>query len=543
MSAYPNLSPLQLLRSRHALSLPPILDNLQHVQIFVKDEHSLTLTKDIQTLFPQTSLQEVLLFKKGELNSCHALKVGVLFSGGQASGGHNVISGLLDALLKLNKDSQLIGFLDGPNGLITNKYKHLSLEEISSFRNQGGFHLLGSGRTKIETPEQFQAVEKTVRALKLDGLVIIGGDDSNTNAAFLAEYFKEKDLPVSVIGVPKTIDGDLKNEFVEVSFGYDTACKVYAEIIGNLAIDALSAKKYYFFVKMMGRSASHVTLECALKTHINLALIGEEIAALNLTLQQVVDQIADMICLRASYDKNYGVILIPEGIIEFIAEFKVLIQELNPLQAQLNGDDEYKMQVIKRALSKDSAACLEKLPESFQQQLLLERDPHGNIQVSKIETDRLLIALVQSELLKRKQMGTYKGEFSPQPLFCGYEGRCSLPSNFDSHYCYTLGHLAAVLVNSKQTGYMACIKHLNKPLTEWEMVGVPLVKMLHLEIRKGKRVAVIEKGLVNLEGEMFKFYCQKRSQWLVEDDYWSPGPIQYAGIESLGEEPPLILNF
>lgn len=542
-----DLSPLQRERLDYHPKLPSILENPALLYpLFEKT--SFPVEEDIKNLFPNTSSQQQICFKRGEPKKHRPLKIGVVFSGGQAPGGNNVISGLLDALHRLNPNSKLFGFLNGPSGIINNQVIQLTDVTIAPYRNQGGFDLIGSGRTKIEKPEQFESAEKTVRALGLDGLVIIGGDDSNTNAAFLAEYFKQKGLSISVVGVPKTIDGDLKNEYIEISFGYDTACKVYAEIIGNLAKDSLSAKKYYFFVKLMGRSASHITLECALKTQINLALIGEEVAAKKQTLHDLVDQIADMICLRAEKGKNYGVILIPEGIIEFIVDFKVMIKELNAL---LNHDhyqdktQDYRMEQcesIIRALSPESAACFNHLPESIQKQLLLDRDPHGNVQVSKIETERLFIDLVEKELQKRAQEGLYKGKFSPQPLFCGYEGRSGLPSNFDCRYCYALGFAAALLVNAEASGYMACIRNLSLPVDNWKIEGIPLVKMLHLERRNGKDAVVIQKGLVDLNGEIFASYRAKRGDWLLEDHYSCPGPIQFEGPSELTDKGPLSLS-
>jgi len=546
MVLYPDQSHLQRLRTIYQPSLPPILTDLSSLQAFPVENQEVPLEDEIHKLFPLTVAQPNLIFKRVSSERSDPLKIGVVFSGGQAPGGHNVIAGLLDAMLKLNRDSRLIGFLDGPNGLTKNNYTELTSEMIAPYRNQGGFDLIGSGRSKIETAEQFEALGKNVRALKLDGLVIIGGDDSNTNAAFLAEYFKRKGLDISIIGVPKTIDGDLKNRFIETSFGYDTACKIYSEIIGNLAKDALSARKYYFFVKLMGRSASHVTLECAVKTQINLALIGEEVSALKLTLPRLIDQIADMICLRAARGKNHGVILIPEGIIEFIEEFKYMIQELNRLLSHSGNESEAdrisKIDLIIQALTTNSATCFSSLPEEFQKQLLIDRDPHGNIQVSKIETERLFICLVEKELVKRKNQGNYIGAFNPQPLFCGYEGRSGLPSNFDCHYCYSLGHVAALLINSRVSGYMACIQNLGKPVSKWEINGISLTKMLHLEDRKGILAAVIRKGPVDLEGTLFNYYKEKRSAWLLEDHYCCPGPIQYEGDLELVDAPPLSLT-
>ncbi|MFI5343316.1 MAG: diphosphate--fructose-6-phosphate 1-phosphotransferase [Chlamydiales bacterium] len=524
-----DLSPLQRHRLEYKPELPSILKHLKSLQAIPLDGGlELSVDESIKPLFPYTASQPLLTFETGALKSHQPLNVGVFFSGGQAPGGHNVIAGLFDALRQLNPSNRLFGFLDGPDGMIKNRTVELTEEMINGYRNQGGFDLIGSGRTKIEKPEQFEAVTENLKSLGLDGLVVIGGDDSNTNAAVLAEHFKQRGLPVSVVGVPKTIDGDLKNEYVELSFGFDTACKVYSETIGNLAKDALSAKKYYFFVKLMGRSASHVTLACALKTQVNLALIGEEVSAGNQTLHELVDQITDLICARSEVGKNYGVILIPEGIIEFIAEFKLMIQELNLLFSQ-----EGKIDLT--ALSSHSAACYHQLPDEIQRQLLLDRDPHGNIQVSKIETERLFITLVEKELQRRRTEGKYAGTFNPQPLFYGYEGRSGLPSNFDCQYCYALGHTAALLVNARATGYMGCIRHLSQSVKKWEIQAVPLTRMLHMERRKGKDTPVIQKGLVDLNGAFFGLYKKMRNNWMMNDHYCCPGPIQFDGPPELTE--------
>lgn len=546
------LSLLQQHRLKYKPKLPAILRHLTSL-VAVKESQDIE-PSDLQKFFSHICAQPILHFKKGEEQPMPAtpLKVGVVLSGGQAPGGHNVISGLFDALKTFHSESRLIGFCDGPNGIVKNKTLEITAERLASYRNQGGFDLIGSGRTKIETPEQFKAAEETIKALDLDGLVIIGGDDSNTNAAFLAEYCEKKGLKTRVIGVPKTIDGDLKNAFIEVSFGFDTACKVYSEIIGNILRDTLSAKKYYYFIKLMGRSASHITLECALQTHVNMALISEEVAENKQTLSQLIDQIANMICIRAEQGKNYGAILIPEGIIEFIPEFKRMIQELNQLLASLSAHAEHlesrkdwqeEIKNIANQLSPESAQCFLSLPGLIQEQLLLDRDPHGNVQVSKIETERLLIALVEKELHRRKQQGSYKGHFSAQALFCGYEGRSGLPSNFDSQYCYALGYLAALLIHMGATGYICCIKHLTEPVEEWEIIGLPLFSLLHMEMREGKQKAVIQKALVDLAGDAFIAFKDKRETWLKEDDYCSPGPIQFNGPPEITDAPPIVLIY
>lgn len=547
-----SLSPLQRDRLNYQPKLPTILKDLP-VLIPVKEElANQDRTNALRSLFPHTHQQPIISFKKdSNKHSSRPLKVGVVLSGGQAPGGHNVISGLFDALKILHPDSRLIGFCDGPNGIVKNKALEITADYLSSYRNQGGFDIIGSGRTKIETPDQLAASAATMKSLDLDGLVVIGGDDSNTNAAVLAEFFVKEGVKTSVIGVPKTIDGDLQSDFIEISFGFDTACKIYSEIIGNILRDALSAKKYYYFIKLMGRSASHITLECALKTQCNLALISEEIEKNKHSLADVTAQIADLICVRANLGKEYGVILIPEGVIEFIPEFKQLIQELNSLLApdhphaqQLEDlkSREEKVQYVAGLLSKEAKGCFSTLPLEIQAQLLLDRDAHGNVQVSKIETERLLIELVQEELKKRKEQGSYRGKFAPQPHFCGYEGRSGLPSNFDSQYCYALGHVAALLVQVGVTGYICCVRHLTRPVEEWEIAGVPIFTMLHLEKREGKDKPVIQKALVNLEGPVFQTFKRMRSQWIEEDCYLCPGPIQFAGAPELVEAPPLALR-
>jgi pyrophosphate--fructose-6-phosphate 1-phosphotransferase len=507
------------------------------------------LDQRIAHRFPQTINQTPVSFVEGDVKTHKALRVGVVFSGGQAAGGHNVISGLYDALIKLNPESKLYGFLNGPGGIINNQVKEIDAEILKNYRNLGGFDLLGSGRTKIETPEQFQAALKTVQGLHLDGLVIVGGDDSNTNAALLAEYFLLKNCQTRVIGTPKTIDGDLKNASIEVSFGFDTACKTFSQTIGSILTDSLSAKKYYYFIKLMGRSASHITLECALKCHPNLALIGEEIAAKNLSLKAIIQSIADLICARAEKKKNYGVILIPEGLVEFIPEIKFLIQELNALLASSKPHlkeleslpKKEKIRYIADWLTPQSKECFLFLTEEIQLQLLMERDPHGNVQVAKIETERLLIDLVKVELAARKKDGAYAGGFSAQPLFCGYEGRSCLPSNFDCQYCYALGHVAVLLIHTKLTGYMSCISDLHLPVEQWGIQGIPLTQMMGMEERNGELKCVVLKALVDLNGKPFTFFAQERKKWEMEDLYCDPGPIQFFGPQAESDQIPLTL--
>lgn len=452
-------------------------------------------------LFPHLKDLQPIAFKSKDFQQgASSLKVGIVLSGGPAPGGHTVIAGVFDALKKMHSDSTLIGFLNGPSGIIENKSIVVDSALVESFRHQGGFHMLGTGRTKIETEEQFEKSLKTALAHGLNGLIIVGGDDSNTNAAHLAEYFLAHNASISVVGVPKTIDGDLKNEWVEASFGFDTAAKTYAASIGNICFDALSQKKYYFFVKVMGRTASHLVLECALQTRPNLALISEEIAKGNQSLHDVVSGIADLIVERSKAGKDYGVILIPEGVIEFISDMKLLLKDLQT-----------------------SLPLFQSLPSQIQNQLLLEKDPHGNVQVSKIETERLLIALVENEL---KQKEEYQGKFSPQPLFFGYEGRSCAPSAFDDNYCYALGLTAMMLIQNQATGYMAIVKHLAKPLGEWTLHGYPLAIMMEIVEKKGVKTAVIKKGLVDLEGKPFAELKSLRDGWRLEDHYVSPGSVQ-----------------
>lgn len=507
---------LQHYRQLYQPRLPILFSNIDKLALSKETSQENPLDENLVSLFPETCKLPIVNVVAG-LAPHRPLKVGIVFSGGPAPGGNNVISGLFDALKKLNPNSELIGFLDGPGGVIKNQSRQLTEDIIASIRNQGGFDCIGTGRTKIETTEQFEAAAKTLTDHQLDGLVVVGGDDSNTNAAFLAEYCKQHHIPTHIVGVPKTIDGDLKNVYIEASFGFDTASKTYAETIGNLLKDSLSQKKYYFFIKLMGRSASHLTLECALKTQVNMALIGEEIASKKLSLADVVNQIVDLIRKRAELKKNYGVILIPEGLLEFIPECQQLFAEL----------------AVKDKLTPHSAECFAKFPESLKHQLLLDRDPHGNIQLSKIETERLLIEWVSRELSDL--------QFSPQPLFCGYEGRSAFPSNFDCTYCYALGHVAALLIQEGATGCMCILRNLTKPVEEWTAAGVPIVKMLHFETRKGKKQAVLKKALVNLTSTSFLYFAKEREKWQLDDRYLYPGPIQFEGPPELTDAHPLTL--
>ena len=522
------LSPLQKIRCLYDPPLPDALKKLTHLHPQFEVEEK-KISSEIATLFPLTSAAKAATFSLGDEVPSALLRVGVLFSGGQAPGGHNVICGLFDALKTLNPENVLIGFLNGPKGLIDNAYRLLDEQMLAPFRNQGGFDLFGSSRTKIETDKQFEAVRKTVLAQSLDALVIIGGDDSNTNAALLAENFAAVGIKTSVLGIPKTIDGDLQNDAIEISFGFDSASKTYAESIGNVLKDAKSAGKYYFFIRLMGRSASHLTLECALKTHPNFVLISEEVDASTITLAQIVTQITDLICERASIGKQYGVVLIPEGIIEFIPECRQLILELNALLA-CGGN-------VPQDLTPASQNCFMSFPEGIQKQLILDRDPHGNVQVSKIESERFIIELVKQELLKKDASFS----LNAQPLFFGYEGRSCLPSNFDAKYTYALGYVAAVLGAWKMNGYMATLKDLHLPVSQWQLSAYPIVKMLQLEERKGENRPVIQKTLVDLQGKCFKEFASKRKAWKLEDLYLSPGPIQFFGPEEVTEEIPKLL--
>ena len=512
---------LQTARQAYLPVLPHALRELSLIH-WVKVGDLLEHNREIASLFPLTYGQPLLKAQKGHARAIKPLRIGVVFSGGQAPGGNNVICGIFDAL-NLESESNLFGFLDGPSGIILGKAKELTSDILASFRNQGGFDLLGSGRVKIETQEQLAQAMEVVQRMHLDGLVIIGGDDSNTNAAILAEYFLKNGCATKVIGVPKTIDGDLKNEYVAISFGFDTACKIYSEMIGNIAKDAASAKKYTHFIKLMGRSASHITLECALATCPNMTLIAEEVSLQKKTLSQITHEIADLICKRSELGKHFSVILIPEGLIEFIPEVKTLIKELS--QDSL-------------LLSSSSQECFDALPEKIQQQLMHSRDPHGNVNLSLIETERLLIETVAKELEERQKKGTYQGKFSPVPHFLGYEGRAGYPSNFDCNYCYALGLAATLLIDQGMTGYMATVSNLAQPVEEWEIGAVALTWLMHIEMRNGKEKPVIQKTLVDLSGKLFLQFQQQREAWQLDDHYQNPGPIQFFGSRQITDRAP-----
>ncbi len=523
------MSPLQKERLHYQPHIPDICKN--PLEICLQPTSFLKENIEIRESFPKTYGQLLMTLAKGKGAALPAspLRVGVVFSGGQASGGHNVIAGLFDMLQKIHPQSTLIGFQEGPGGIIKNQTIQLTKELIDSYRNQGGFDLLGSGRTKIEKKEDLELSENTARSLKLDGLVIIGGDDSNTNAAILAEFFLQKGCATRVIGVPKTIDGDLQNEHVEISFGFDTACKVYAEMIGNIESDALSAKKYYHFIKLMGRSASHIALECALQTHPNLTLIGEEVREKKKKLKEIIEEIVDLIIKRSHAKKNYGVILIPEGIIEFIPEMQTLIQDLNRIVANVSSQ---KAEDIQHILNKDSKALFSSLPKTIQEELVLGRDPHGNVLLSQVETEKLFIELVEKELIARKD---YSGKFQALSHFFGYEGRAALPSNFDAQYCTSLGALAAILVHQGATGMMCAIANVKESIDQWVLKGVPLTSLLHMETRGGKQKPVIKKALVDLKKKPFLAFQEMREKWLVHDAYRNPGPIQFFGERKISD--------
>ena len=530
------ISALQKARAAYQPKLPPALANGAAVKI--NEGAPTTAAGDvdaIKNLFKATFGSPVLTFEAAsDKAEKAAVTVGVILSGGQAPGGHNVIAGIFDGIKSLNPASRLIGFLKGPDGLVKNEYMELTSDIIDAYRNTGGFDMIGSGRTKLETEEQFELVRKHCEALKIDSLVIIGGDDSNTNACVLAEYFKSNNYGIRVIGCPKTIDGDLKNEWIEASFGFDTACRVYSELIGNLCRDANSAKKYWHFVKLMGRSASHIALECALQTQPNVAIISEEVAEKKMTLGAIVDQIAQVVAARAANKNNFGIALIPEGLIEFIPEIKVLIAELNELMAAESAaleamDAEAKAAFVAEKLAGDSAKVFKSLPAGIQKQLCSDRDPHGNVQVSLIETEKMLAEMVGVRLKEMKAAGTYTGKFATQTHFFGYEGRCAAPSNYDADYCYSLGYSAAALIGAGCTGYMANVRNTTAPASEWIAGGIPITMMMNMERRHGADKPVIRKALVELDGAPFKYFALMRDEWAVATAFVYPGPIQYFG--------------
>lgn len=494
--------------------------------------------EEIKKLFPNTYGMPLVEFVPGDQQNAQKMNVGVILSGGQAPGGHNVICGIFDAIKRLNPENKLYGFLMGPGGLVAHDYKELTADIIDDYRNTGGFDMIGSGRTKLETEDQFEKGLEIIRELGIKAVVIIGGDDSNTNACVLAEYYAAKNYGIQVIGCPKTIDGDLKNDQIETSFGFDTATKTYGELIGNIERDCNSARKYWHFIKLMGRSASHIALECALQTQPNICIISEEVEQKDMTLNQIVEQIASAVADRAARGMNYGVVLIPEGLIEFIPSIGRLIDELNDLLAAHGADykdldEDTQRKYILAHLSKENAETFSTLPEGVARQLSLERDPHGNVQVSLIETERLLSDMVDAKLDEWKKEGKFVGNFAALHHFFGYEGRCAAPSNFDADYCYALGVSAAQLIACGKTGYMAIVKNTTAPTDEWKAGGVPITMMMNMERRNGEMKPVIRKALVELDGKPFKKFAEKRGEWAKETCFVYPGPIQYWGPSSV----------
>ena len=539
-------SALQITRAEYQPKLPVALRGALNA-VEGEPTQSVDNQEEIQQLFPNTYGMPYLKFEPTEGEPANVrINVGVILSGGQAPGGHNVISGLFDGIKKLNKDNKLYGFLLGPAGLIEHKYIEITAELVDEYRNTGGFDIIGSGRTKLEKKEQFDKGLEILQALDIKALVIIGGDDSNTNACVLAEYYKAIGAGVQVIGCPKTIDGDLKNSEIEASFGFDTATKVYSEVIGNIIRDCNSAKKYWHFIKLMGRSASHVTLECALQTHPNVTLIGEEVEAKNQTLDDIVTYIAEVVTDRANLGLNYGVVLVPEGLIEFIPAIKKLIAELNDMLAANQADfelvaDDHKIDYVLAHLSEENASIFRSLPLSVSRQLALERDPHGNVQVSLIETEQLLAEMVAKKLAQWKKDGIYTGKFATQHHFFGYEGRCAAPSNFDADYCYSLGYNAAMLISFGKTGYMSSIKNTCLPADKWIAGGIPITMMMNMEKRNGEMKPVIRKALVSLSGHPYKYFVCHRSDWARNTSFVYPGPIQYFGPSEVCDRPTMTL--
>ncbi|MBE7703227.1 MAG: diphosphate--fructose-6-phosphate 1-phosphotransferase [Cyanobacteria bacterium SIG28] len=538
-----NLSPLQIERLKYQPKLPSSLANgISHL---VSKEGSATQSvanqEEIKALFKNTYGKPTVTFEtSSETSSSEIRNVGVILSGGQAPGGHNVIAGLYDALKQANSANKLYGFLGGPSGIIEGKYVEFTDSFIDEYRNTGGFDIIGSGRTKLETEEQFKSSLEVCKKLNLSAVVIIGGDDSNTNAALLAEWFVANNAGIQVIGCPKTIDGDLKNEQIEISFGFDTATKTYGELIGNIQRDANSAKKYWHFIKIMGRSASHVALEAALQTQPNITLISEEVEQKKMSLASIIDYMSDIIVRRSENGKNFGIAVIPEGLIEFIPELKSMISNLNDIMPSLekdsnysNGTDAEKIAIIENTLSSENSSVFKSLPSLIKSQLLMDRDPHGNVQVSKIETEKLLISMIEEKLALLKKEGKFSGKFSTQSHFFGYEGRCAFPSNFDADYCYSLGFNAFALINFGLTGYLSSVRNLTEPASKWIAGGVPLTMMMNMERRHGEMKPVIKKALVELDGPVFKKLESNREDWALNDRYLFPGAVQYFGPASV----------
>jgi pyrophosphate--fructose-6-phosphate 1-phosphotransferase len=503
--------------------------------------------EEIKKLFPNTYGMPVVRFEAGEAVKGEPINVGVILSGGQAPGGHNVISGLFDGIKSINPESRLFGFILGPGGFVDHNYMELTSDIIDEYRNTGGFDIIGSGRTKLEKVEQFEKGLEIIRELNIKAIVIIGGDDSNTNACVLAEYYKAKNYGVQVIGCPKTIDGDLKNEHIETSFGFDTATKTYSEVIGNIQRDCNSARKYWHYIKLMGRSASHIALECALQCQPNICLISEEVEAKNQSLDDIVTYIANVVAERAKNGKNYGTVLVPEGLIEFVPAMKKLIAELNDLLSA-NAQEfamikkSAQLEYVTGKLSKENAEIFSSLPERVAKQLCADRDPHGNVQVSLIDTEQLLAEMVGVKLAKMKEEGKYVGKYNTHHHFFGYEGRCATPSNFDADYCYSLGFSASRLIQAGKTGYMSVIKNTTKPAAEWIAGGVPITMMMNMEKRNGEMKPVIQKALVKLDGAPFLEFAKNRENWALNDCFVFPGPIQYFGPSEVCDQPTITLK-
>ncbi|MGA2547231.1 MAG: diphosphate--fructose-6-phosphate 1-phosphotransferase [Rectinemataceae bacterium] len=541
-----DFSPLQSARFAYAPKLPAILrGSIDKVSTVKGSTAEPAEDRDrLRATFPLTYGLPTVTLTAGDNPAIRKLmRIGVILSGGPAPGGHNVIAGIFDGLKAANPASTLFGFRGGPGGLVDDKCMDIDAELVDKYRNTGGFDLIGSGRTKIETPEQFEKALETARRRKLDAVVVVGGDDSNTNAALLAEFFAARGVPIAVVGVPKTIDGDLKNEAIETSFGFDTATKIYSELIGNICRDAASSRKYWHFIKLMGRSASHIALECAFQTRPNVCLISEEVEAKKMSLGQVIDQIVKSVVIRAEKAENFGVVLIPEGLIEFVPEVKFLIGEINDILAAtenafkaLSSFVDHKAFILER-LTEPSAALFESLPQGIQEQLLWDRDPHGNVQVSRIETEKLLVEMTKGRLKDLAAAGAYRGKFDYQTHFFGYEGRCGFPSNFDADYCYSLGYTAFTLAASGFTGYLASVRNLTAPAEKWIAGGVPLISMMNMERRHGSDKPVIKKALVELEGTPFRDFASKRALWAESSDYRLPGGIQYFGPPELTDKP------
>ncbi len=534
-------SALQIARAAYQPKLPKALQGAVKIKEGAPTQ-SVDNQEDIKKLFPNTYGMPIIEFEPAESENNSKINVGVILSGGQAPGGHNVITGLFDQIKRLNPENRLFGFILGPGGFVDHNYKELTKEVIDEYRNTGGFDMIGSGRTKLEKVEQFEKGLEIARELNLSAIVIIGGDDSNTNACVLAEYYAAKKYGIQVIGCPKTIDGDLKNEQIETSFGFDTACKTYSELIGNIERDCNSARKYWHFIKVMGRSASHIALECALQCQPNICLVSEEVEQKDMTLNQIVDDLCQAIAKRAEDGNNFGTVIVPEGLIEFIPAIGRLIQELNDLLAAHGADykdldkDAQRKYIIEH-LSKENAATFETLPADVARQLSLDRDPHGNVQVSLIETEKLLSAMCEARLAEMKAEGKYVGKFAAQHHFFGYEGRCAAPSNFDADYCYALGTSAAQLIANGKTGYMAIVKNTTAPADQWIAGGVPITMMMNMERRNGEMKPVIRKALVELDGAPFKEFASKRDVWARETAYVYPGPIQYWGPTEVCDQP------